>query len=98
MQISQHDGPCKLFFRCDIPWYISKAKGQQDATHCKAVSDFRFQGSEVFIRKDLTSGDVILSPRPESWDGFFQLVEQAHVPQDFMSDRGDSTPQKRDLF
>ncbi len=61
-------------------------------------SDFRFEGSEVFIRKDLTTGDVILSPRPESWDGFFQLVEQAHVPQDFMSNRGDSMPQKRDLF
>lgn len=61
-------------------------------------SDFRFQGSEVFIRKDLTTGDVILSLRPESWDSFFQLVQQSQVPQDFMSDRADSTPQKRDLF
>ena len=61
-------------------------------------SDFRFRGKEVFIRKDATSGDVILSERPESWDGFFQLVERAHVPGDFMSDRADSPPQKRDLF
>ena len=61
-------------------------------------SDFRFQGSEVFIRKDPTTGDVILSLRPESWDSFFQLVQQAHVGEDFMSDRGDATPQKRDLF
>ena len=61
-------------------------------------SDFRFQGSEVFIRKDPRTGEVILSPRPESWDRFFQLVKQAHVPGDFMSERADSTPQKRDLF
>jgi antitoxin VapB len=61
-------------------------------------ADFRFEGNEVFIRQDPTSGDVILSRRPASWDQFFQLAQQADVPMDFMADRKDDTPQKRDLF
>ncbi len=61
-------------------------------------SDFRFEGSEVFIRRDPASGDVILSVRPESWESFFQLTLQVGVPQDFMADRADAKPQKRDLL
>ena len=61
-------------------------------------SDFRFEGSEVFIRQDPSSGDVILSRRPESWESFFQLAQQASVPEDFMTDRADARPQKRDLL
>ena len=61
-------------------------------------SEFRFEGSEVFIRQDPTTGDVILSRRPESWESFFQLTQQALVPEDFMSDRADTRPQTRDLF
>ena len=38
-------------------------------------SGFRFEGSEVFIRQDQTTGDVILSRRPESWEGFFELAK-----------------------
>jgi antitoxin VapB len=61
-------------------------------------ADLRFEGTEVFIRKDPATGDVILSRRPESWDEFFKLRREANVPNDFMSDRGDEPPQKRDLF
>jgi len=61
-------------------------------------ADFRFEGSEVFIRQDPASGDVILSRRPESWESFFQLAQQARVPEDFMADRADTRPQKRDLY
>lgn len=61
-------------------------------------SDLRFEGSEVFIRQDPTTGDVILSRRPESWESFFQLTQRAPVPEDFMADRGDTRPQKRDPF
>ncbi|MGA3096042.1 MAG: type II toxin-antitoxin system VapB family antitoxin [Bryobacteraceae bacterium] len=56
-------------------------------------SDFRFEGGEVFIRQDRTTGDVILSRRPESWESFFELAKGA--PESFMSDRGDRPPQKR---
>jgi antitoxin VapB len=61
-------------------------------------ADLRFEGTEVFIRKDPATGDVILSRRPESWDDFFELVRQADVPEDFLSDRYDVPPQKRDIF
>ncbi|MGD0498684.1 MAG: type II toxin-antitoxin system VapB family antitoxin [Bryobacteraceae bacterium] len=59
-------------------------------------ADLRFEGSEVFIRQDQATGDVILSRRPESWESFFDLAKG--VPEDFMSDRGDRPAQKRKLF
>ncbi len=61
-------------------------------------SDFRFEGKEVYIRKDPRTGDVVLSRRPDSWEDFFKLVHQVDVPDDFMSDRGDRPPQERELF
>ena len=61
-------------------------------------AEFRFEGTEVFIRRDTLTGDVILSRRPESWKSFFELTDQAGVPDDFLADRGDVKPQERDLF
>ena len=61
-------------------------------------SEFRFEGDKVFIRQDPDTGDVILSRRPDSWDSFFALVEEAGVPEDFMTERRDEAPQKRELF
>jgi len=61
-------------------------------------ADLRFEGSEVFIRQDDATGDVILSRRPESWDSFFKLRQETNVPDEFMADRHDEVPQKRDLF
>lgn len=55
--------------------------------------EFRFEGSEVFIRRDEATGDVILSRKPTSWDGLFALYGSADVPEDFLSeaDRGNDT-------
>ena len=61
-------------------------------------AEYRFEGSEVYIRRDSRTGDVILSRRPESWQFFFDLAERIGVPDDFLSDRGDLPPQKRRLF
>lgn len=61
-------------------------------------ADFRFSGSEVYVRRDPATGDVILSRRPDSWQDFFDLVDGLDIPQDFMSNRRDSPPQKRKLF
>jgi antitoxin VapB len=61
-------------------------------------AEFRFEGREVFIRQDQTTGDVILSRRPESWDSFFDLRREANIPEEFMADRQDEVPQKRELF
>ncbi|MGA2744776.1 MAG: type II toxin-antitoxin system VapB family antitoxin [Candidatus Sulfotelmatobacter sp.] len=60
--------------------------------------NFRFEGSEVFVRRDPATGDVILSRRPESWKDFFALTGTLDLPEDFMADRADAPPQKRKLF
>ncbi len=60
--------------------------------------DYRFSGSEVYIRQDPETGDVIISEIPSSWDGFFELRDKTDVPADFMIDRHDAPPQDRKLF
>lgn len=61
-------------------------------------AEYRFEGSEVYIRRDPSTGDVILSRRPESWQEFFDLADRVGAPDDFLSDRGDAPPQKRRIF
>jgi antitoxin VapB len=60
--------------------------------------DYRFDCSEVYIRKDPDTGDVIISAKPSSWDEFFRLRDRTDVPDDFMLDRDDQPPQERNLF
>ncbi len=61
--------------------------------------EFRFDGTEVHIRRDPVTGDVILSARPDSWDGLFRLDSSTQVPSDYMgeADRRD-TGVSRDPF
>ena len=61
-------------------------------------AEYRFEGAEVYIRRDPENGDVILSRRPESWEGFFELMKTVEVPKGFLADRKDKPPQKRKLF
>lgn len=61
-------------------------------------AEYRFEGSEVYIRRDFETGDVILSRRPESWQDFFDLADRIGVPDEFLRDRVDAAPQKRKLF
>jgi len=61
-------------------------------------ANFRFPGTEVYVRRDSVTGDVILSRRPDSWQDFFDLVDTLDLPDDFMADRDKSPPQKRKLF
>jgi antitoxin VapB len=61
-------------------------------------SEYRFEGSEVYVRHDTGTGDVILSRRPESWEDLFALIETIEVPKGFLVDRKDAPPQKRRLF
>ena len=61
--------------------------------------EYRFEEKEVYIRRDPATGDLILSRRPDSWDGFFALDATTDVPADFMSE-GDRNQgeQSRDPF
>jgi antitoxin VapB len=47
--------------------------------------EFRFEGSEVHIRRDPKTGDVILSQRPNDWAGFLESLKGANFPSDFLS-------------
>jgi len=61
-------------------------------------AEYRFQGSEVYVRRDPASGDVILSRRPESWEDFFEMMNALDVPDEFLAERRDAPPQERELF
>ena len=61
-------------------------------------AEYRFEGSEVYVRRDSQTGDVILSRRPESWGEFFDLLKTLEIPKDFLSERDDLPPQKRELL
>ena len=61
--------------------------------------EYRFEGREVYIRRDPATGDVILSRRPESWEGFFSLDATTEAPADFMSEADrNQGKQSRDPF
>jgi antitoxin VapB len=60
--------------------------------------EYRFEGEEVFIRRDPSSGDVVLSRKPADWQGFLEVAARTEVPEDFMDDRQDLPSPERDLF
>lgn len=59
---------------------------------------YRFEGTEVFIRRDPTTGDIVLSAKPSDWSGFVKLVRQAPAPSDFLSDREDVPAAEREII
>jgi len=72
--------------------------GRSQAVRLPAA--FRFDGDEVFVRKDEETGDVILSRKPTDWDSFFRLVDDAPAPADFLNrgERDQTAKQERDPF
>lgn len=63
--------------------------------------EFRFEGEEVYVTRDDTTGDVVLSNRPgaKTWNEFFELLHEVDVPADFMSERPlNVLPQERGIF
>jgi antitoxin VapB len=69
--------------------------GRSQAVRLPAA--YRFNCTEVFIRKDPKTGDVILSRKPGNWDDFFDLLKKVEIPKDFMVGREDSLPQEREI-
>ena len=61
-------------------------------------AEYRFEGKEVYIRRDESTGDVILSPLPGTWHDFIEMARKADVPADSMDDRRDDPPEERDFF
>ncbi len=72
--------------------------GRSQAVRLPAA--YRFDTAEVFIHQDADSGDVILSRRPATWNGFFAALATADVPADFLNaaerQQDPQKPQDRD--
>ncbi len=71
----------------------SFTNGRSQAVRLPAA--YRFEGDEVFIRRDPETGDVILSRKPTDWEGFFAVRTAAGIPSDFL-DRGDRCQDEQD--
>jgi len=48
-------------------------------------AEYRFDSPEVYIRRDPQTGDVILSRKPATWEGFFAALKEAKVPAGFLA-------------
>ena len=76
----------------------SKAKvfmsGRSQAVRIPA--EYRLTTDEVYIRRDPQNGDLILSEAPGGWEEIFAVLDKAGFPEDFMADRAQGAPQKRE--
>ncbi len=73
------------------------SNGRSQAVRLPAA--FRFEGTEVFIRQDPASGDVILSTRPSDWQGFVDALQGGTAEDDFLSPaEREQAPTSRDPF
>jgi antitoxin VapB len=64
-------------------------------------AEYRFDGDEVYVTRDETTGDVVLSNRPGAkvWGDFFGMMHAIDVPDEFMADRPmNLPPRERNLF
>lgn len=64
-------------------------------------AEFRFEGDQVYVTRDDTTGDVVISSRPgtKAWSEFFELLRSVDVPADFMAERPlNRPPQERGIF
>jgi antitoxin VapB len=64
-------------------------------------AEFRFEGTEVDIRRDPVTGDVILSQKPKrtgSWDAFFRLRDSINPEEleGFLEDRDQGVHERDD--
>jgi antitoxin VapB len=54
--------------------------------HVTIPAEYRFRSSEVLIRRDPRTGEIILSEGPGTWADVFAALDGARVPDDFLSE------------
>jgi antitoxin VapB len=59
-------------------------------------AEFRFEGDEVDIRWDATTGAVVLSKPMSSWEEYFDWVRTLDLPRDFLGERSQPEDNLRD--
>ncbi len=60
-------------------------------------AEYRFTSKEVSIHRDETTGDLILSQGPGSWEQVFAAIDAAGVPDDFLVRTKDVSQERPDL-
>ncbi len=68
--------------------------GRSQAVRIPAA--YRFKTDEVYIRRDPQTGDLILSQAPGDWEEIYAALDQAGIPDDFLSDRRQGRPPRRE--
>ena len=61
-------------------------------------AEFRFDCDEVDVRRDTTTGDVVLSKPRAIWDDYFAWVATLDLPADFLTSRDQLRDDFRDPF
>lgn len=68
--------------------HIAKLFSGDDGQIVYLPNEFRFRSTEVSIRKDPETGEVILSEKPRTWDDFLAARDAAiaagEIPDDFI--------------
>ncbi len=59
-------------------------------------AEFRFNASEVYVRRDEQTGDLILSRVPKTWKEIFAEIDKAGFPPEFMTERNQGIAEKRE--
>ena len=59
-------------------------------------AEFRFEGSDVDIRRDPVTGEVVLSTPKTSWVEYFDWVRTLDLPDDFLENRDQPIDDLRD--
>ena len=59
-------------------------------------AEFRFEGSQVDIRRDPVTGEVVLSKPMRTWDDYFGWARTLDLPDNFLEQRDQSTDDLRD--
>ncbi|MEI7970111.1 MAG: AbrB/MazE/SpoVT family DNA-binding domain-containing protein [Betaproteobacteria bacterium] len=71
--------------------------GRSQAVRLPAA--FRFDTKEVYVRRDESTGDVILSRRPNDWNQLLAAIASAKPEsEDSLADRVDPPAQSRDPY
>jgi len=59
-------------------------------------AEFRFEGSEVDIRRDPITDEVVLSKPITSWNDYFAWVRKLRLPEDLLAERDQPKDDLRD--
>ena len=76
-----------------MPRKIAKLFNNGGSQAVRLPAEFRFDGDEVYVRRDAVTGDVILSKKSTNpWVQFLSLRDAAPVDPDFMITRPSNRP------